>query len=557
MTRWNRRRVPARAVTLLIGLALVASACGSSDDKKTPSGQTGGSEGKQGGIFRLGIVEPTAIDPYNSQESEGQNVTKAIFEGLVTLDSATAQIKPGVAESWNRNDACTSWTFKLRSGSQFSNGETVTAQSFIDGMNRAALKAAASDTAQFMSGIQGFDAVHGATDKEPTATTMTGLTAPDPNTLVVALSKPDCDFDKVVLQPVFSPVPKTAGAATARGTFADMPIGNGPFKMKEPWQHDKSITLARNDLYYGTKASLDEVQYTILPSQNAAELEYKNFQAGQADYARMPPELIPQAKATYEPQGQFIKKDSYGINYLLVNVVNPPLNNADARKAISYAIDRDAIISGVFKGLQTKATSIVPPPFKDYYQANVCSSCTFDLAKAKDLANKGGLKPGTHVSFLFNTGGGHEAWTQAVKQQLETNLGLVVDYNGIPFRELLVKEAAADATGIYRAAWSADYPSPDNFLRPLLSKQSLPPGDNRGRYDNPAFDKLLDQGQAAKDDATKIKAVKDAEKLAIDTDQALIPLWYRTQYRLVNSEKFTGVDMDFFENPTLAKIKLK
>lgn len=556
MTQWIRRRKPATALVALVGLALLASACGSGDDDKTPSGQTGG-EGKQGGIFRLGIVEPTAIDPYNSQESEGQNVTKAIFEGLVTLDSATAQIKPGVAESWNRNDACTSWTFKLRSGSQFSNGETVTAQSFIDGMNRAALKAAASDTAQFMSGIQGYDAVHGATDKEPTATTMTGLTAPDPNTLVVALSKPDCDFDKVVLQPVFSPVPKTAGAATARGTFADMPIGNGPFKLKEPWQHDKSITLVRNDLYYGTKASLDEVQYTILPSQNAAELEYKNFQAGQADYARMPPELIPQAKATYESQGQFIKKESYGINYLLVNTVNPPLNNADARKAISYAIDRDAIISGVFKGLQTKATSMVPPPFKDYYQANVCSSCTFDLAKAKDFANKGGLKPGTHVSFLFNTGGGHEAWTQAVKQQLETNLGLVVDYNGLPFRELLVKEAAADATGIYRAAWSADFPSPDNFLRPLLSKQSLPPGDNRGRYDNPAFDKLLDQGQAAKDDATKIKAIKDAEKLAIDTDQALIPLWYRSQYRLVNSSKFSGIDMDFFENPTLAKIKLK
>jgi oligopeptide transport system substrate-binding protein len=271
----------------------------------------------------------------------------------------------------------------------------------------------------------------------------------------------------------------------------------------------------------------------------------------------MPPEVIPQAKAQYESQGQFIKKDTYGINYLLVNVVNAPLNNADARKAISYAIDRDAIIQGVFKGLQTKATSIVPPPFKDFYQANVCSACTFDLNKAKDLANKGGLKPGTHVSFLFNTGGGHEAWTQAVKQQLEQNLGLVVDYNGIPFRELLQKEAAPDATGLYRAAWSADYPSPDNFLRPLLSRQSLPPGDNRGRYDNPQFDSLLDKGVSAKDQSEKVKAVKDAEKLAIDTDMALIPLWYRTQYRLVNTSKFTGVDMDFFENPTVAQVKLK
>ncbi|MEO6627371.1 MAG: peptide ABC transporter substrate-binding protein [Aquihabitans sp.] len=544
-----------------ICLALLAAACGSSSDNKSAGGQTGGGQtgggAKQGGVFRLGIVEPTAIDPYNSQESEGTNVNKAIFEGLVSLDNATAELKPGVAQTWSRDDACNVWTFKLVPNTQFSNGETVTAQSFIDGMTRAALQKAASDTAQFMSDIQGFDAIHGTTSAPGTATTLSGLSAPDPNTLQVKLSAPNCDFDKKTLQPVFSPVPKTAGAAEPHSAYAEMPIGNGPFKMKEPWQHDKSITLVRNDTYHGTKAGLDEVDFSILPSQNALDLEYKNFQAGQADFARIPPELQPQAKAQFEPQGQFIKKEVYGINYLLVSTFNAPLNNADSRKAISYAIDRDSIISGVFKGFQTKATSIIPPQFKDYYQAGVCTACTFDVAKAKDFAAKGGLKPGTHVSLLFNTGGGHEAWTQAIKQQLEQNLGLVVDYNGIPFKELLVKEAANDSAGLYRAAWSADYPSVDDFLRPLLSKTSFPPGDNRGRYSNDAFETLINKGLAAKDQAEKVKNYKDAEKLAIDTDMGLIPLWYRTQYRVVNTSKFSGIDLDFFENPTLATIRLK
>jgi len=539
-------------------MALVAVACGSSgsSDKGGNGGQASG-EGKQGGVFRLGIVEPTAIDPYNAQETEGTNVNKAIFEGLVTLDNSTSELKPGVAASWNRDDACKVWTFKLTPGTQFSNGEAVTAQSFIDGMTRAAQQKAASDTAQFMSDIQGFDTVHGTTGAPATATTLSGLAAPDPNTLQVTLGVPNCDFDKKTLQPVFSPVPKAAGAAEAHSAYAEMPIGNGPFKMKEPWQHDKSITLVRNDLYHGTKASLDEVDFTILPTQNALELEYKNFQAGQADFARIPPELQPQAKSVYEPQGQFIKKEVYGINYILVSTFNPPFNNADARKAVSYAIDRDAIIAGVFKGFQTKATSLIPPQFKDYYQPGVCSACTFDVAKAKDFAAKGGLKPGTHVSFLFNTGGGHEAWTQAIKQQLEQNLGVVVDYNGMPFKELLVKEASNDSTGIYRAGWGADYPSVDDFLRPLLSKSSFPPGDNRGRYDNPQFEALINAGLSAKDQATKVKNYKDAEKLAIDTDMGLIPLWYRTQYRAVNTAKFTGLDLDFFENPTLATVRLK
>lgn len=550
----SNRRNPAAGTVVLVGLALLSAACGSSS-KSSGSGQTAATTGggKQGGVFRLGIAEPTAIDPYNSQETEGENVTKAIFEGLVTLDSATAALKPGVAQSWTKDDACKVWTFKLIPGTQFSNGETVTAQSFIDGMTRAALPKAASDTAHFMDEIDGYEAIHGTTTSPGTATTFSGLAAPDPNTLQISLSKADCDFDKVTLQPVFSPVPKVAGAAEPHSSYADMPIGNGPFKMKEPWQHDKSVTLVRSDTYHGTKAGLDEVDYTI----ETVDLEYKNYQAGQGDFARMPPELIPQAKAVYDPQGQFIKKEMYGINYLLVSTFNAPLNNADARKAISYAIDRDGIISGVFKGAQTKATSLIPPVFKDYYQADACSACTLDVAKAKDLAAKGGLKPGTHVSLLFNTGGGHEAWTQAIKQQLEQNLGLVVDYNGIPFKELLAKESANDATGLFRAGWGADYPSVDDFLRPLLAKSSFPPGDNRGRYDNPQFNTLIDTGLSAKDPAAKIKAYKDAEKLAIDTDQALIPLWYRTQYRLANTSKFTGIDLDFFENPTLANVHLK
>ena len=126
-----------------------------------------------------------------------------------------------------------------------------------------------------------------------------------------------------------------------------------------------------------------------------AEAEYKGVQSGQFDFARIPPALIPQAKATFEPKGGFIHELTYGINYLLVNMANPPLNNVDARKAISLAIDRDAIIEGVFKGFQTQATSFIPPPLKAYYQAGVCDVCGKpDIARAKELASQGGAHPG-------------------------------------------------------------------------------------------------------------------------------------------------------------------
>ena len=122
---------------------------------------------------------------------------------------------------------------------------------------------------------------------------------------------------------------------------------------------------------------------------------------------------------------------------------------------------------------------------------------------------------------------------------------------------MLQKEAAKGAAGLWRAAWSADYPSAENFLFPLLSKKSLPPGDNRGRYDNAKFDDLLVQARKTPDDAERAKLIKQAEQVAIGDDMALIPLWYRDQYRVFDAAKWRNVAIDFNENATLSVIGLK
>lgn len=560
----------------LVGVGVVAaisaSACSSSSSSSSSGGSgggastTGGGSAKNGGVFRLGITEPTAIDPWNAQESEGQNVEKNLFDGLVLVDSQTARLKPGVATTWDKNGDCTQWTFHLGT-SKFSSGEDVTAQSFIDGMNRAARLKSASDTATFMSDVKGFSDVHGGDDPKaspPTAQTMSGVTAPDPKTLVVALSTPNCEFDKVTVQPVYSPVPKGTPDpdATKATPYQDQPVGNGPFMMKGPWQHKSAIALVRNPGYVGPRpAHLDEVDYTILPDSSGIQDEYKGFQAGTFDFARIPPELQPQAKGQYGPQNQFIHQLTYGINYLGVQIKGGPFGpngneqTRHARLAISEAIDRNAITSGVFNGFETPATAIIPPPFKDYYQpdAACANACKFDVNQAKQDAAAGGLTPGTKIALEFNTGAGHEAWTSAVCDQVQKNLGITCTTNGTSFKQLLKDEKSPDGTGLFRAAWSADYPSPVDFLYPLLGTGS---GDNRGKYSNPGFDKLLAQAKAAPDDATRVKLVQQAEQLGIGHDMGLIPLWYRDQYRVVNAKKFKGIALDFFENPTLSDISL-
>ncbi|MDH6123219.1 oligopeptide transport system substrate-binding protein [Kitasatospora sp. GP82] len=547
------------AVAATTVLAVAACSNGGSSGGGGKPAASNNAPAKDGGTFRLGIVEPTAIDPYNVQESEGTLVAQNLFTGLTSVD-VNGKISNALAESRTPNDDCSQWTFKIKGGTTFSNGEAVDAAAFIRGWTRAAAKDAASDVAYHLNEIDGFKAL-----QDGTATTFKGLAAPDATTLVVNLAIKDCEFDLRTFHTVFSPVPPEAGAATNKA-YNDQPIGNGPFKMEGPWQHNSKITLVRNDSYGLTKAHLDRVEISILNSANADQLEYQGFQAGQFDWARMPTEQLPVAKATYGPKNEWYDWDANGMNYLMPVTFNGPLKSKEARQAISYAIDRDAIVSGVFKGFRHKATTLVPSAFKDAFQDGVCASCVKqDKDKAKQLAAQAGLTPGTKLYFGYNTGGGHDAWVQAVAQQLKDVLGLDVQIDGIPFKELLKKEKTPTSTGMYRAAWGADYPTPGNFLSPLLATASINEdpathtvqGDNAGRYSNPAFDALLQKATATKDLAERTRIYQQAEKMAIGDDQALIPLFTRSQQRVANTEKWANLTYDFNENPTLANVSQK
>jgi oligopeptide transport system substrate-binding protein len=514
-------------------------------------------EGKQGGTFRLAITEPTAIDPYNAQESEGILVTKYLFTGL-TVSDPDGKIEPGVADKWESNDDCTEWTFNLKTGTKFHNGEEVTSESFKRGWERVAAKSSASEVSYHLAGIKGFDEMQAGTAKA-----LSGVDASDPATLKVTLSEPNCEFYMRTFHTVFSPVPSTAGDPNKNKAFVEAPVGNGPFMMDGKWQHDRGIKLKRFDDYgAGKKAYLDEVEITI--AANGADDEYAGFQNGTFDWARMPTPVLSQARSTYLPKNEWITRNTNGMNYLLVMLTKKPLDSVDARKAVSMAINRDEIINSIFQGSQTPSTSLVPPVFKDAYQQGVCGACKYDLNEAKSLAKKAGLTPGTELKMQFNTDAGHDEYMAAIKDQLETNLGLKVDMTSVPFADMLDNEQQPTATGLFRAAWGADYPTPGNFLEPLLSTEAIgaeanqpTTGDNRGRYSNKEFDDLIKQAKGEKDEAKRVQLYQQAEKIAIGDDQALIPLWNRTQHRLANTEKFINMRMDFNENPDFSVISIK
>lgn len=510
-----------------------------------------------GKAFRLAIGPPSYIDPYRAQETEGLLLTKALFTGLVSLDEENRP-RPASARRWWHERSATRWVFDVEPGTTFSDGEPVRASAFVRGLRRATDPVLRSETTYHLAGIRGLEErLSGASEE------LAGVRTTDEDTrLLVELDAPDYEFHLRTLQPIFSPIP-SAAAPAGDAAFEARPVGNGPFALDGPWRPGGTVRLRRrDDVSHEPADSVRLVDVTVLPAGEGWEREYRLFEEDAVDFARVPPSRLREAVAEHEPRGRFLQRDLAGVNYLLPFLAGPPMDDRRARKAVALAIDRDAVVERVFAGRATKACSLVPPLFSDVFVAGLSTACARpDPERARRLAAEGGLPPGTRLVVAYNEGAGHEPWLRLVAEQLADVLGLDVELRAMTARELVRHRTSASARGVCRAAWACDYPTAENVLFPLLHSSCINPdedgvahGDNEERYANPEVDALLDSARRAPDAVERARLLREAEQRAIGIDLAIIPLWYRAHHRVYAAERFEGVDLDFFGNPTLTRI---
>ncbi|MCA1831553.1 MAG: peptide ABC transporter substrate-binding protein [Actinobacteria bacterium] len=535
-----KQSTPVRVFLLLFAVAIFTAACGGG----------GGTSGERikGGTIRVEESEPDSLDANTADDSEQIVIEHQLYRGLVDYNNTTAKVQPAVAEKWDVNANATEFTFHLRKSAVFSNGEPCDAQAFVRGWSRATSKALASPVAYHAAGIKGF-----ADQQSGKTTTLSGIEAVDATTFKVTLAAPDGDFVVRTGHPVFSPAPKEETIAGQKPSWAENPIGNGPFMMKEAQKHNQVISLVPNLKYYGAKPFAAEVDYKIIA----------DFDTAYTDFTRIPPEKFKEAKAANP--GKYIIRPTAGINYISLNILNGADKNADFRKAASLAVDRQAISNAAFSGLNVPATGIIPPALPGYRKPDAsgvgpCKFCRYDPTQAKQLFTSSGVSKTTPILLSFNGGAGHEIWMQAVAKQLETNLGVKTKLEAFqPFSKFITFRNGAAANGLMRNAWGMDYPTPDNFLYPLFDSRSdsiKAGGDNSTHYNNPAFDKLIDQARAETDTAKRLKNYQDAEDLVL-ADMPVIPMWWRTQFRLAALDKWGGLAMNAFEEPTVETAFLK
>ena len=278
--------------TFLKGSAAASALMALAACKKDDGGATA-EAGTEGATAKVYINNPVSIDPYNCQESEGTQVCYQMFDCLTDFDYEKGELVPAAAESWTSNDDGTEFTFTLKEGCKFHNGDPVDAESFVRGWTRLVDPKTNTDSPSavtyHISMVDGYDALAaGETD------VLSGVSAPDDKTFVVKLAIPYADFPYVASHPALAPVP--AVALEDFNAYFTAPVGNGPFMMDGKWVDGQYINLKRFEDYNGDKPKIAAIQFNI---QKDMETAYKEFQAGNYDFCDVPTAQIASAQDTY------------------------------------------------------------------------------------------------------------------------------------------------------------------------------------------------------------------------------------------------------------------
>jgi len=539
-----------KALGMVAIAALALTGCGAGGGTSNGASQAAGDPNK---VITAYSNEPqNPLMPANTNEVYGGRVVELLFEGLTSYDPSGKSVN-ALAESIESPDG-QNYTIKVKKGTKFTNGEEVTAKSFVDAWNFAALSTNAQGNSSFFESVEGYDAVSatskqmGADGKEtevpaPTSETLSGLVLTDDSTITVKLAQPEADWPLRLGYSAFMPLP--ADAIKDPKAFGENPIGNGPYKMEKEgaWQHDSQIALVKNPDYKGAReAKNGGVTFKFYTDPAPA---YTDIQANNLDVTDV---LPTNALTTYTmdfPENN-LNKPYAGNSTLNIPGYLPEFQGEAGqlrRQALSMAINREEITKVIFSGTRIPAKDFTSPAV-DGYNDNVAGSevLKFDAAKAKDLWTQAdAISPwpaDKTLQLAYNTDGGNKEWIDAVANNFKNNLGIKAE--GQPFAkfaEILKLRSAKELPGLTRAGWQADYPSLYNFLGPLLKTGS---SANYEGYSNPEFDKLLTEGLGAQstDDANK-KFTQAQEILFKDLPN--LPLWYSAR-QAVWSQNVSNVD---------------
>ena len=498
----------------LLAVSLVLSSCQllkSSTTTTTTPASTGNA------VLHLYGIDPLTLDPALAGDATSHDFILQIFSGLVTLDENLQPVSD-IAKNWTVSTDGTVYTFTLKQGVKFQDGREVTANDFKYSWERACNPATGSQTAgAYLNDIVGAnDMLAGK------STSLSGVKVIDNYTLQVIIDAPRSYFLYKLTYPTAFVVDKNN--VNKGATWWKLPNGTGPFKLQN-WVANKSFILARNPLYYGDVAKVASVEYQLWSG-----VPERLYETGDIDATGVSLPYIDEVTDSAGPYlTQLTVTPDLSFSYIGFNCTKPPFDDPKVRQAFSMAVDKDKLVSLVFKSMVDKADSILPPDMPGYNSQ--LQGLEFNPQQALALIKESKYGSVSNLPPIVLTtsgyGGPVSSYLEALVNEWRTNLGVEVTIRQIdPERFIYFTKDELD--NMFDSGWSADYPHPQDFLDILFASNTT---NNYGGYSNPAVDDLLVKAGTEQDSAKSLALYQQVEQMLVN-DAAVLPLWFGKEYTL-------------------------
>ncbi|MGM1046540.1 MAG: peptide ABC transporter substrate-binding protein [Bacillota bacterium] len=521
-------------LTLILAIGTVLAGCGSNNKNDDQSAKGDNGKPKEQ-VFRMNFAsEPPTLDPGQSQDNASNTVINAVFEGLARKGTDGEPV-PAVAESWEISEDGLKYVFTLRKDAKWSNGDAVTAKDFEFAWKRVLDPkfTPAPPYVYQLYYIKNAEAYNLGDIKDANEV---GIKATDDHTLEVTLENPTPYFLNLMSFQTYYPIHSSAKDNDKWATKPETLIGNGPFKMSKITKGQK-IELVKNDQYWDNKSvKLEKVEMSIV---NSSATELSSYRNNELDYAGQPTGSIPtdQLNAVKKELPEELNIKGISSTYFYVfNTTAKPFDNVNIRKAFSMALDRKAITEKITMAGEIPAFGFVPPGIKgvkEEYRTEVPDTYFEEnLDEAKKLLAQGMQEEGyttlPEVTLIHNSDDRHKKIALAVSDMWKKNLGVEVKVQNQEWGVFLKNRQNLDYQ-IARSGWGADYNDPMTYIDMWTSKS----GNNDSGFKNEEYDKLVNEAYSSSDNAKRMEMMADAEKILVQDNQVVLPLFYYSNVSLV------------------------
>lgn len=529
------------SVVALSGLVLAGCYGGSANTKSSNSASGNSTDG--GGVFNLVVPQemPTA-DLSLATDTISFTALNNVYEGIYRLDKDSKPQPAGASELAEVSEDGLTYKIKLREDAKWSNGDPVVAADYVYGWQRTVDDATASEYAYLFAPVANAEEITaGKKDKSEL-----GIKAVGDHELEITLTKQTPYFQYLLAFPSFFPQKQSVVEENgdAYASASDKAVYNGPFTLTDfdgPGT-DTEWSYKKNDNYWDKDAvKLSEIKVSVVKESSTA---LNLFKDGQADDVILSGELAQQN--ANDPAYTSVKEARTSYIELNQREADSPFKNVNLRKAISYSINRDALVKQVLGDGSVVSTGLIPadmsknPETNEDFAKEAGKLVSYDKDKAKEYWEKAKKELGID-SLEFNLMASDDDASKKVIEYIQNSIqenldGVKVKPTPVPFSVRLDRSSSGDFDTVL-GGWAADYADPSSFTDLFVAGNSY----NRGQWSNADYDKVVDDSgnKDAGDEQARWADLQEATKIMAD-DMGVIPVYQKAEGHLVN-EKIKGI----------------